>query len=224
MSFCDFVKGLRERNRLTQAQMAQKLGVSVNTIKQIEANKIKTPSNRVLDSFCNYLNEDRLTIITKILFKINREVRCNDKYYIEQADLLLKYMSYLYLKGWNIDKVPVTYRTKDLGNLIYAGQLTKKREPNNKIVIVSISDTFKEDTNYISNDEAVHYITSSMTAFFCVDEIVLRGIHILFNSNSDNQTKLFEIFKGLKMKRITFNYQLILFDSKKGIIVDSKEL
>ena len=49
MAFCDFVKELREQNNLTQVQLADKLEVNVNTIKQIEANKIKTPSNRVLD-------------------------------------------------------------------------------------------------------------------------------------------------------------------------------
>lgn len=49
MAFCDFVKELREQNNLTQVQLADKLEVNVNTIKQIEANKIKTPSNRVLE-------------------------------------------------------------------------------------------------------------------------------------------------------------------------------
>lgn len=124
MAFCDFVKELREQNNLTQVQLADKLEVNVNTIKQIEANKIKTPSNRVLDKFCEYLNEDRLTVINKIIFN---KTYCEDDYLNEQSDVLSKYMSYLYLQGWNIDIVPAVYHTRDIGKLVYAGQLTKKR-------------------------------------------------------------------------------------------------
>lgn len=168
MAFCDFVKELREQNNLTQVQLADKLEVNVNTIKQIEANKIKTPSNRVLDKFCEYLNEDRLTVINKIIFN---KTYCEDDYLNEQSDVLSKYMSYLYLQGWNIDIVPAVYHTRDIGKLVYAGQLTKKREPNNKIVVASIGAEYDENVDHISNDEAIYYITSSMAAFFCIDDM-----------------------------------------------------
>ena len=168
MAFCDFLRDLREQNHLTQAQMAEILDVNINTIKQIEANKIKTPSNRVLDSFCDYLQEDRLTVITKILFRRDETIEIKDEYTISQANVLSRYMSYLYLEGWNVDQAPITYHTKDLGDLIYAGQLTKKREPNNKIVIESIGATYGKEIDYISNDEAIYYMTSSMAAFFAL--------------------------------------------------------
>ncbi len=224
MTFCDFVRDLRERNHLTQAQIANYLDVNINTIKQIEANKIKAPSNRVLDSFCDYLKEDRLTVITKILFRRDGMNQCNDEYTTEQANVLSRYMSYLYLEGWNIDEAPITYHTKDIGELTYAGQLTKKREPSNKIVVGSISTTFDESVDFISKDEAIHYITSSMVAFFCIDEIMLKGIHIIFDAENKNQTKLFEIFKNLNLNKIPFNYQMILFHSKDGKVLDIKEL
>lgn len=220
MAFCDFVRKLREQNQLTQAQMAEILDVNVNTIKQIEANKIKTPSSRVLDRFCNYLNEDRLTVITRILFKKNEEVLSNDEYQIKQANVLSRYMSYLYLEGWNIDEAPVTYHTKDLGDLLYAGQLTKKREPNNKIVVTSISDTFGEKTKQVTNDEAVHFIASSLAELFCIDEVIIRGIHIVFDSSSLEHTKIFNTFKRLTLNKTRFNFKMILFDSKNGEVVD----
>lgn len=224
MAFCDFLRDLREQNHLTQAQMAEILDVNINTIKQIEANKIKTPSNRVLDSFCDYLQEDRLTVITKILFIRDETIEVKDEYTISQANVLSRYMSYLYLEGWNVDQAPITYHTKDLGDLIYAGQLTKKREPNNKIVIESIGATYGKEIDYISNDEAIYYMTSSMAAFFCIDEIRLKGIYTVFDVDMENHRKLFSIFKNLKLNKIPFNYQMILFDSKNGKVLDIKEL
>lgn len=223
MAFCDFLRNLREHDHLTQAQMAEIIGVNINTIKQIEANKIKAPSSRVLDSFCNYLKEDRLTVITKILFRRDKTIVSNDKYTVSQANVLSRYMSYLYLEGWNIDQAPITYHTKDLGDLTYAGQLTKKREPNNKIVVESIGVTYEKAIGNISNDEAIYYITSSMAAFFCINEISLKGIHTVFDANMENQSKLFSIFKNLKLNKIPFNYQMILFDSKDGKVLDIKE-
>lgn len=224
MAFFDFLRDLREQNHLTQAQMAEILDVNINTIKQIEANKIKTPSNRVLDSFCDYLQEDRLTVITKILFRRDETIEVKDEYTISQANVLSRYMSYLYLEGWNVDQAPITYHTKDLGDLVYAGQLTKKREPNNKIVIESIGATYGKEIDYISNDEAIYYMTSSMAAFFCIDEIRLKGIHTVFDVDMENHRKLFSIFKNLKLNKIPFNYQMVLFDSKNGKVLDIKEL
>lgn len=221
MAFCDFVKELREQNNLTQAQLADYLEVNVNTIKQIEANKIKTPSNRVLDKFCEYLNEDRLTVITKIIFHQNDS---KDEYINKQRDVLARYMSYLYLQGWNVDIAPAVYHTRDIGTLAYAGQLTKKREPNNKIVIASIGAKYNENVDHISNDEAIHYITSSMTAFFCIDEIKLKGIHIIFDAQRPSHVNLFNIFKHLKLNKIPFNYQMVLFDSLEGIVEDKRDL
>ena len=221
MAFCDFVKELREQNNLTQVQLADKLEVNVNTIKQIEANKIKTPSNRVLDKFCEYLNEDRLTVINKIIFN---KTYCEDDYLNEQSDVLSKYMSYLYLQGWNIDIVPAVYHTRDIGKLVYAGQLTKKREPNNKIVVASIGAEYDEKVDHISNDEDIYYITSSMAAFFCIDEISLKGIHIVFDAQRSSHVSLFNIFKNLKLNKIPFNYQMILFDSKNGTLEDKRDL
>lgn len=223
MVFCDFLRDLREQNHLTQAQMAKILDVNINTIKQIEANKIKTPSNRVLDSFCDYLQEDRLTVITNILFRRDETIEVKDEYTISQENVLSRYISYLYLEGWNVDQAPITYHTKDLGDLVYAGQLTKKREPNNKIVIESIGATYGKEIEHISNDEAIYYMTSSMAAFFCIDEISLKGIHTIFDVNMKNQCKLFFIFKNLKLNKIPFNYQLILFDSKNGKVLDIKK-
>lgn len=223
MAFCDFVKELREQNQLTQAEMAEILDVNVNTIKQIEANKIKAPSNRVLDSFCNYLHEDRLTVMTKILFRRNDEIQCDNEYRLEQASVLSRYMSYLYLEGWNIDEAPAKYHTKDLGDLVYAGQLTKKREPNNKIVIKSIADYYDDNVNNLTSNEAIHYITFSMAAFFCIDEVSLKGIHIIFDEKNENHKKLFMIFKNLRLNKIPFNYQMILFDSVNGKILGKIE-
>lgn len=224
MAFCDFMKNLREHDHLTQAQIAEYLDVNINTIKQIEANKIKTPSTRVLDSFCEYLKEDRLTVIHQILFSRDETVDCDDEYTINQANVLSRYMSYLYLEGWNIDEAPITYHTKDIGDLTYAGQLTKKREPNNKIVVGSISASFDKNIDSISNDEAIYYITSSMAAFFCIDEISLKGIHIVFDAEDKNQTKLFKIFKNLNLNKIPFNFQMVLFHSIDGKVLDTKEL
>ncbi|WP_416326292.1 helix-turn-helix domain-containing protein [[Eubacterium] hominis] len=224
MAFCDFVKDIRDRDHLTQAQIADFLDVNINTIKQIEANKIKTPSNRVLDSICNYLNENRLSVITKILFRRDEIIKCEDDFIVSQAEVLSRYMSYLYLEGWNIDEAPVIYQTKDLGELTYAGQLTKKREPNNKIVVGSISESFNKEVQHISNDEAIYYITSSMAAFFCIDEIVLKGIHIVFDASVENQKNLFSIFKSLQLNKVPFNYQMVLFNPKEGQIIDAIEL
>ena len=94
MAFCDFVRKLREQNNLTQVQLADYLEVNVNTIKQIEANKIKTPSNRVLDKFCEYLKEDRITVINKIIFN---KTYCENEYLNEQSDVLSLYLSLIHI-------------------------------------------------------------------------------------------------------------------------------
>lgn len=224
MAFCDFMKELRNKNSLTQAQMADLLNVNINTIKQIESNKIKAPSSRVLDNLCNYLSEDRLTVMTKILFRKDETIKCENEFVLSQANVLSRYMTYLYLGGWNIDEAPVTYNTVDLGELTYAGQLTKKREPNNKIIIESIGATFDQDRKEISKDEAIYFITSSMAAFFCINQVILKGIHIVFDGNNENQKKIFSIFKDLKLNKIPFNYQLVLFNSNDGVVEDKKDL
>ncbi|WP_317318095.1 helix-turn-helix transcriptional regulator [Longibaculum muris] len=224
MAFSDFMHDLRERNQLTQAQVAELLGVNINTIKQIEANKIKAPSMRVLDSFCEYLNEDRLTVMYKILFRRDENVKCDDEFTISQSVLVSKFMTYMYLEGWNIDEVPVIYKTKDIGELIYAGQLTKKREPNNKVVITSISAYYDQKIKNICKEEAIRFITSSLAAFFCIDSISLKGMYVVFDNRYKNQREIFKTFEKLELNKIPFNYQLILFDPDKGDVVNIKDL
>lgn len=222
-AFNFFIRNLREQNKLTQSELADILDVNVNTIKQIETDKIKAPSIKLLDKICKYVDEDRITVLCDILF-CHPYIEKATEYEITQADVIARYMSYLYLNGWNVDIAPAVYQTKDIGEINFGGQLTKKREPNNKIVISSIAVKYNRDTSHIMNCEAIQFITNTMTMFLCVSEPRLRGIHVLFDYREPSHRSLFKVFKNLQLAKIPVNYQMILFEPIEGKIIDIKDL
>ena len=63
-----------------------------------------------------------------------------------------------------------------------------------------------------------------MTVFFCINEIKLKEIHIVYDAQRLSHVNLFNVFKNLKLNKIPFNYQMVLFDSLEGIVEDKRDL
>ena len=103
MSFASYLSGIRKDNKITQVAMAEILDISVTAIKLIETGTTKFPSDKVLANLARFLNVSDLDVIMGIL--LNEEInRVHENY------LGFRYISYMYLQGYNVDRAPYIYQ------------------------------------------------------------------------------------------------------------------
>ena len=68
MYFKDYMKMMRDRDKITQAQLANALNVSLNTIKKIESGSTKIPNSKLLNAIAEYENAHPCKVLSRILF------------------------------------------------------------------------------------------------------------------------------------------------------------
>lgn len=208
MSFSNYIKRVKYEKKINQAGLAEKLGVSRNAIKLIEDGSTKLPSEKVLNNLSEYLDIPRYTIMAEILFgKEQPEDKIVDYYALP----IESYLAYMYLRGWNIE----LYTENDM-----EARAIKKREPKNIILVASYDRL--EYMGYKDDEAAL--IGSILVKIMRLD-MEYRGFHLVFDANKEEESYLYQAIKGyISLKRINFDFEIILFDSEKGRVEDSVNL
>ena len=93
MAYDVFIKELREKNQLSQTDIADIMGISRTSVQLIENGSTKFPSKKVLTKLSNYLKKSEVSVMAKILFDdlpLDNEIN----QYITQ-----RYLAHMYLEG-----------------------------------------------------------------------------------------------------------------------------
>lgn len=91
------LKQLRTNRKLTQIQLAEKMGVSLNTIKQYE-NNMREPRYDYLLKLCDFFNVEPEFFKSKLHFKIEDIKKYNDTLRITQSKKIHYERSFSQLK------------------------------------------------------------------------------------------------------------------------------
>lgn len=208
MSFSNYIKRVKYEKKINQSALADKLDVSRNAIKLIEDGSTKYPSDKVLNNLSEYLDIPRYTIMAEILFGKEESEDKPIKYDYQPIE---NYLAYMYLRGWNIE-----IYNKEL----IKARVIKKREPKN---IIFVTSYFSFD--YLWKEEGEDEFIGSILVHIMRLNEEYRGLHLVFDANSEDQWSIYKrIEQFISLKRITFDFEIVLFDSEKGRISESVNL
>lgn len=210
MYFAEYMKRLRKDKSLTQSEMANILGISSQAIKMIENGSTKFPSKAVLDKLSDYLDKFPVAIASTIIFG-------DDDYEEdEQGYLSCRYLSYKYINGWNLDKVPIElqYRTE---SILFSGKISKRREPKNTSIIIEFSEFVGSNADDLTIDGAYDILATIMT-IVAQNEESFRRVEVLFDINEYYEGVAFQMLESLKIYHLPTDMILILFDPNSGTV------
>lgn len=219
MSFSNFIKYVRKSKNITQQELSDQLGVNRSAIRQYETGIIHMPSDRVLNALANYLQIDKYTVMNYILFdSSDYESMFN---YEEQVkgNISYRYVCYLAINGWNFDQGPLLFKMNENGVRLLTAQMTKKREPDNKILISSIKNHLEGQA--ITKTQLKEIFGSTLGYLLCAEDTKYKGFHLIFNSLSKYDVQIFNYYKELVTDKLNYDYQFILFDPIKCEIKES---
>lgn len=214
MSFASYLSGIRKDNKITQVGMAEILDISVTAIKLIETGSTKFPSDKVLANLARFLNIRDIDVIMGILF--NEEVsRAHENY------LGFRYISYMYLQGYNVDQAPYIYQVFGKVTRDFDGRLIKKRD-NKNIVLVTNYEKYLYRIEEINDDRDAHeYISDLISlALSVLDDY--KYLHILFDANNTEHRRVFNLIKEIRIKKWSFDLYAVLFDAIEGQVVEEE--
>ena len=212
MSFACYLSGIRKDNKITQVGMAEILDISVTAIKLIETGITKFPSDKVLANLARFLNVSDLDVIMGILF--NEEInRVHENY------LGFRYISYMYLQGYNVDRAPYIYQVFGKVTRDFDGRLIKKRD-NKNIVLVTNYEKYLYRITEINNDfDAREYIADLISSALSVLDDY-KYLHILFDANNTEHRRVFNLIKETRFKKWSFDLYAILFDTIEDKMIE----
>lgn len=212
MAYDVFIKELREKNQLSQTDIADIMGISRTSVQLIENGSTKFPSKKVLTKLSNYLNKSEVSVMARILFDdlpLDNEI---NKYIVQ------RYLAHMYLEGWNIECSPYTYTVTSSYKLEFDGKMVKKREPKNSIIVAKYNRFLIRLDSVESVNDAQGYMGDMLSIVMTVlDDF--RSVNILFDFNDSKQRQMFDYFKQIKYRKIGFDIRLILFDAIQNVLI-----
>lgn len=212
MSFASYLSAIRKDNKITQVAMAEILDISVTAIKLIETGTTKFPSDKVLANLARFLNVSNLDVIMGILFseEVNR---------LHENYLGLRYISYMYLQGYNVDQAPYIYTVYKKVTRDFDGKLIKKRD-NKNVVLVTNYEKYLYRIKEINDDFDAHeYIADIISLTLSVlDDF--RYLHILFDGNNAEHRRVFDLIKEIRFKKWSFDLYAVLFDTIEDQVIE----
>lgn len=218
MYFKDYMKMMRDRDKITQAQLANALNVSLNTIKKIESGSTKIPNSKLLNAIAEYENAHPCKVLSRILF--GDIVEDTDERSKKAMRVTFAYFSYMYLEGWNIDHVFNVEYVDDIGNRQFIGEISKKKD-SKYVLLIDYIDRYQLDTRYIDLREyQIGFFTQIFTTMISIDKKHM-GMNILFDANDEKEVTIFNALKSFETDRVKTQITYILFDTKEYKIVDS---
>ena len=212
MSFASYLSGIRKDSKITQVAMAEILDISVTAIKLIETGTTKFPSDKVLANLARFLNVSDLDVIMGILFseEVNR---------LHENYLGFRYISYMYLQGYNVDQAPYVYTVHKNVTRYFDGKLIKKRD-NKNVVLVTNYEKYLYRIKEINDDFDAHeYIADIISLTLSVlDDF--RYLHILFDGNNAEHRRVFDLIKEIRFKKWSFDLYAVLFDTIEDQVIE----
>lgn len=218
MYFKDYMKMMRDRDKITQAELANALNVSLNTIKKIESGTTKVPNTKLLNSIAKYEKSHPCKVLSRILFGDIAED--SDERSKKAMELTFAYFSYMYLEGWNIDHIFNVEYVDDIGDRQFIGEISKKKD-SKYVLLIDYIDRYQLDTRYIDWKEyQIGFFAQIFTTMISIDK-KYKGMNILFNANDKNEVNIFNALKSFETDHVKSQITYILFDTKEYMIVDS---
>lgn len=217
MAFDSYLKDIRIEKNINQTQMAEILDISRTAIKLIENGSTKYPSKKVLHNLAIYLNQSELDVMAKILFTDKSlDDKSSDEYFV------CSYLTHMYLEGWNINDHPYVYPIWQGKSIEFDGRITKKRQPNNIMIVTTFKRELFRIKEIKNEDDALTYIGDLMSKLMTILD-KYKGVVLLFNAENTIESNTFSLFSSMNTSMRRFNMNLVLFSSESGI-VDKKKL
>ncbi len=213
MSFSTYMIELREKKKESQASIAEHLGISVTAIKMIETNQINLPSEKLLNSLCEYLNEDKKDVLMHILF--------TDKEIEKHGRVICKYLAQVYLESWNVS----LYDNKKFHNSGIDAKIVKKRATSNISLVADCThlQQFAELEYVLQFNDPQAFINSAILQSVLICE-PFRNLKIIFDNKNKTQKKVYELLEKVSIMHINYTIDAILYDADKGVVIDSKRV
>ena len=214
MAYKDFIKGLRERDNLTQTELSKVLKISRNSIQAIENGSTRFPSDAVLKQLSNYIGESKLNIMTKILFN---DIPIDSDNYDEF--IAERYIAMMCLDGWNINQCPYIFKVFGSYVRCFECRMVKKRNYKN-ITIVALYDRFTFRVKRVRTKmDMIGYICDAISVVMGVKE-PFRSLRILFNANVEEELRAFNLIDPDEFRKaLCFKMIFVLFDNKSSNVI-----
>lgn len=217
MYFKNYMKMMRDRDKITQAQLANALNVSLNTIKKIESGSTKVPNSKLLNAIAEYENAHPCKVLSRILF--GDIVEETDERSKKAMKITFAYFSYMYLEGWNIDHIFNAEYVDDIGDRQFIGEISKKKD-SKYVLLIDYIDRYQLDTEYINiKDYQISFFIQIFTTMISIDK-KYKGMNILFNANDEKETTIFNTLKSFDTDCVKTQITYILFDAVGYKIID----
>ena len=218
MYFKDYIKMMRDRDKITQAQLANALNVSLNTIKKIESGSTKIPNSKLLNAIAEYENAHPCKVLSRILF--GDIVEDTDERSKKAMRVTFAYFSYKYMEGWNIDHVFNVEYVDDIGDRQFIGEISKKKD-SKYVLLIDYIDRYQLDTRYIDwREYQIGFFTQIFTTMISIDKKYM-GMNILFDANDEKEVTIFNALKSFDTDRVKTQITYILFDDVEYKIKDT---
>lgn len=218
MYFKDYIKMMRDRDNLTQLELANLLNISINSIKKIEGGSTKVPNSKLLNAIADYEKTNPARVISRILFgDINDNADDESK---KVMKLAFSYFGYMYLEGWNVDSLFKMMYVDDIGDKQFLGELSKKRD-SNYIVLVDCAKRYNLDERLVNIKEyQIQFLSHLLTIFISVEK-TYKSMTILFDALDEKEVNFFNSLKSFNTDRVKTQISYVLFNSEKYEIVDT---
>ena len=105
---------------------------------------------------------------------------------------------------------------KDFDEFNFFSKLSKRRESNNSIFYMS-------KKKIILKPEVVGFIAQTLTKIICINDSI-RGYQLIFDYRVHDECLEFAVFNALELNKISFDFEIVLFDPFEGKIIKKKNL
>ena len=213
MSVAKVFKRIREGKMYTQAVMAEKLGVSLPSLKRFEANNVGMPNISTLENLAKIENITTTEVVRNIIFE-DRE---------NYSDKLPKYMEYYvageYLDGYSYE-IWATYRHKYVGLREYEALLTKKREIDNRVLLDRISDLPRHYYVFGDNEKLSRIVFDKIVEVDSLQKLPkIKEYRFVEDFHSEFSTEVFEAMTKIHFSVIKMPVSMVLYDYKKQEVI-----
>lgn len=221
MYFKEYIKSIRTEKNMTQLELANELGITVDTIKKIESGVTQLPSSKVLKALAQFVDKDEVEVMQIILFGIIKDnVDSRAKRIGEHS---FKYLAYMYIHGWNIIESFNNLYVHDIGEYQFIGEISKKRD-SNYLVLVDHIDKYNLDEQYINDRNYQINIFSNFFVTLISINKDFKAMHVLFDANDKKESKLYNSLKCFSTDKTKLSIYYILFDGNKCKVVEEHKV
>lgn len=218
MYFKEYIKMMRDRDDLTQQELANKLNVSIDSIKKIEGGSTKLPSSKLLNSIAEYEKVNSAQVMSRILFgDIDEEA---DELSKKVMKLAFSYFAYMYLEGWNINSLFKELYVHDIGDRQFIGELSKKRDSNYKVLVDCVRRYQLREDLIDLKDYQINFFSNIFVTMISIEK-KYKAMTILFDFNEEQEVKMFKVLKSFSSDQVKTQITYVLFDSVHYKIIDT---